>query len=201
MIWDWNVNNNTPTGHQHQVADKAPPNAGSSLLLRERDGYRIGKERGIKGGDNKHLICSLHSFGSAVCWWVNKAQSVQCRHVIQWTPCHVAVIAAIYSCEKVELLEPVLSIEGRQKKSVHSLAKINQQNLDQLTTVLKLQKTFSSATKSLKNNYPPTFIKTPQQPLSASSVSYLSSACACKDSVNPVKPLAESTYDQLWQED
>lgn len=94
MIWDWNVNNNTPTGC-HKLPTKlrlplAPPS-----FERARDSYRIGVERRIKGGDNKHLICSLHSFGSAVCRSVNKARFVQCRHVILWPLCHVAVISAI----------------------------------------------------------------------------------------------------------
>lgn len=80
---------------------------------------------------------------------------------------------------------------------MHSLARINQQNLDQHATVLNVLTIFSSASKSLKHNYHPTFIKAPQPPLAANPVNSLSSTRACKNQVNPAKPPAESTYDQL----
>lgn len=112
MIWDWNVNNNTPTG-RHKLQTKLHPPPAPPSSERARDRHRIGMERGIKGGDNKHLICSLHSFGSAVCRWVNKARSIQCRHVILWPPCHVAVIAAIDARDTVEVTPLACLINGR----------------------------------------------------------------------------------------
>lgn len=193
------------TIHQLVATSSQHSSAHCRLLpLRERERYRIGMEWGIKGGDNKHLICSLRSFGSAVCRWVNKARSVQCRHVIHWPswPCgHAGNSDRCQWDSRTHSLGLSYQWQGDGGKSMHSLARINQQNLDQHATVLNVLTIFSSASKSLKHDYHPTFIKAPQQPLAANPVNSRSSTRACKNQVNPAKPPAESTYDQLWQED